>query len=92
MDDQQIRLERRSSAYWRVVFDMPPLNIFGPRHMAPLTAVVAALETDKDVKVVVFDRTVALAAYSLALAMSIRPSRLKSPSATVRLPEPAAKP
>jgi enoyl-CoA hydratase/carnithine racemase len=54
----QIRLERRSAAYWRVTFDMPPLNIFGPQNMAPLQAVVSALETDKDVKVVVFDSAV----------------------------------
>jgi enoyl-CoA hydratase/carnithine racemase len=31
-----------------------PLNIFGPQNIAPLNAIVAALETDKDVKVVVF--------------------------------------
>jgi hypothetical protein len=31
-----------------------PLNIFGPQNIAPLNAIVVALETDKDVKVVVF--------------------------------------
>ena len=56
--DKQIRLERRSAAYWRVTFDIPPLNIFGPQNMAPLGAIVAALETDKDVKVVVFDSAI----------------------------------
>jgi enoyl-CoA hydratase/carnithine racemase len=55
---QQIRLERRSPAYWCVAFDIPPLNIFGPRNMAPLTAIVSALETDKDVKVVVFESAI----------------------------------
>jgi enoyl-CoA hydratase/carnithine racemase len=55
---RQIRLERRSPAYWRVSFDIPPLNIFGPQNIAPLTAIVAALETDKDVKVVVFDSAI----------------------------------
>ncbi|MGD0109309.1 MAG: enoyl-CoA hydratase/isomerase family protein [Rhodopila sp.] len=54
----QIRLERRSPAHWRVTFDIPPLNIFGPQNMAPLTAIVAALETDKNVKVVVFDSAI----------------------------------
>jgi enoyl-CoA hydratase/carnithine racemase len=53
-----IRLERRSPTHWRVVFDIPPLNIFGPRNMAPLTAIVSALETDKDVKVVVFESAI----------------------------------
>ena len=56
--NRQIRLERRSAGYWRVTFDIPPLNIFGPQHMAPLTAIVAAMETDKDVKVVVFDSAI----------------------------------
>lgn len=54
----QIQLERRSAAYWCVTFNMPPLNIFGPQHLPPLMAVVAALETDKDVKVVVFDSAI----------------------------------
>jgi enoyl-CoA hydratase/carnithine racemase len=55
---KQIRLERRSPAHWCVTFDIPPLNIFGPQNMAPLTAIVAALETDKDVKVVVFESAI----------------------------------
>ncbi len=55
---QQIRLERRSPAYWCVVFDIPPLNIFGPRNMGPLTALVSALETDREVKVVVFESAI----------------------------------
>ena len=55
---KQIRLERRSAAYWRVTFDIPPLNIFGPENIPELNAVVAALEYDRDVKVVVFDSAV----------------------------------
>jgi enoyl-CoA hydratase/carnithine racemase len=55
---KQIRLERRSPAHWCVTFDIPPLNIFGPQNMGPLTAIVAALETDKDVKVVVFESVI----------------------------------
>lgn len=55
---KQFRLERRSAAYWRVTFDNPPLNIFGPENMPGLNAVVAALESDRDVKVVVFDSAV----------------------------------
>jgi enoyl-CoA hydratase/carnithine racemase len=53
-----IRLERRSSCYWRVTFDMPPLNIFGPRAIAPLDEIMTAIETDPQVKVVVFDSAV----------------------------------
>src|SRR4029077_17570852 len=28
---EQIRLERRLPSYWLVTFDIPPLNIFGPK-------------------------------------------------------------
>jgi len=55
---KQFRLERRSAAYWRVVIDIPPLNIFGPENMPQLNAVVAALESDREVKVVVFESAV----------------------------------
>src|ERR1700704_6999308 len=55
---RQIRLARRSSSYWRVTFDPPPLNIFGPATIPQLNEVVTALETDDDVKVVVFDSAV----------------------------------
>ena len=54
----QIRLERRSPFYWRVTFDLPPLNIFGPEAMPRLNDTVVALETDDHVKVVVFDSAI----------------------------------
>lgn len=53
-----IRLVRLTNAYWRVTFSLPPLNIFGPANIPQLEAVIAALETDADVKVVVFDSDV----------------------------------
>ena len=31
---RQIRLERRLPSYWRVTFDIPPVNIFGPKEIA----------------------------------------------------------
>jgi len=56
---EQIFLARRSRYYWRVTFDRPPLNIFGPETIPQLNEIITALETDKDVKVVVFDSAVA---------------------------------
>jgi enoyl-CoA hydratase/carnithine racemase len=41
-----------------VTFDHPPLNIFGPETIPQLNEVITALETDGDVKVVVFDSAV----------------------------------
>src|SRR6202040_2759035 len=55
---KQILRTRRSPAYWRVTFDHPPLNIFGPDTIPQLNEIVTALETDADVKVVVFDSAV----------------------------------
>lgn len=55
---EEIRLSRRSPAYWRVTFDHPPLNIFGPKGILEMTEIMTALETDEHVKVVVFDSAV----------------------------------
>src|SRR5215467_5097298 len=55
---RQLRLLRRSPSYWRITFDHPPLNIFGPESIPQLNEIVAALESDHDVKVVVFDSAV----------------------------------
>jgi enoyl-CoA hydratase/carnithine racemase len=55
---QRIHLERRLPSYWRVTFDHPPLNIFGPQSIPQLNEIVTALETDAQVKVVVFDSAV----------------------------------
>jgi len=92
---KQIRLERRSPAYWRVTFDIQPLNIFGPQNMAPLQAIVSAIETDKDLKVVVFDSAIDgfflthydfLAAPEDTLEMPAGPTGLQQlPDALVRL-------
>ena len=42
---KRIRLERRSPFYWRVTFDHPPLNIFGPASITQLDEIVTTLET-----------------------------------------------
>jgi len=51
----QIRLARRSPEYWRVTIDHPPLNIFGPEMLPQVNEIITAIETDEQVKVVVFD-------------------------------------
>ena len=55
---QRIRLERRLPSYWRVTFDHPPLNIFGPESIPQLNETITALESDEHVKVVVFDSAI----------------------------------
>jgi len=58
MTTPQIQLDRRSPAYWRVTFNNPPINIWGPEATAQMLEIVKALETDPNVKVVVFDSAV----------------------------------
>src|SRR5580700_10824612 len=57
-DKAQIRVTRTSSAYWRVTFDNPPLNVMGPQFAREMRALIAAIEADEEVKVVVFDSAV----------------------------------
>ena len=54
----EIRLDRRSPEYWRVTIDHPPLNIFGPEMLLQVNEIITAIETDEQVKVVVFDSAV----------------------------------
>src|SRR5580704_3020203 len=54
----QIRVTRRSPAYWRVTFDNPPINVMGPEMVRQFQEVMNALEADEHVRVVVFDSAV----------------------------------
>ena len=54
----QVRLTRRSPAYWRVTIDNPPLNVMGPEAIRQFQAVINELEVDGEVRVVVFDSAV----------------------------------
>ena len=53
-----IRVERNLPSYWRVTFDLPPVNIFGPKELPELNEIITAIEKDEQVKVVVFDSAV----------------------------------
>src|SRR5580698_2590984 len=54
----QIRVTRRSPAYWRVTIDNPPINVMGPEMVKQFQDVMNALEGDEQVRVVVFDSAV----------------------------------
>ena len=54
----QIRVARRSPAYWRVTIDNPPINVMGPEMVRQFQEVINALEADEHVRVVVFDSAV----------------------------------
>ncbi len=54
----QIRLTRHTPACWRVTFDNPPLNVMGPEMVCQFQDLIGRIESDPDVKVVVFDSAV----------------------------------
>ena len=54
----QIRVARRSHAYWRVTIDNPPINVMGPEMVQQFQELINALEVDEQVRVVVFDSAV----------------------------------
>src|SRR5881628_1219802 len=58
MNEKRVFLTKHSPAYWRVTFDHPPVNIFGPKTIPQLNEVITAIETDKELKVVVFDSAI----------------------------------
>jgi enoyl-CoA hydratase/carnithine racemase len=58
MSDKRVFLTKHSPEFWRVTLNHPPLNIFGPKTIPQLNEVITAIETDKDLKVVVFDSAI----------------------------------
>jgi enoyl-CoA hydratase/carnithine racemase len=54
----QVRLSRSSPGYWRVTFDNPPLNLMGPEFVLEFRKIMTTIESDEQVKVVVFDSAV----------------------------------
>jgi enoyl-CoA hydratase/carnithine racemase len=44
-----------SSAYWRVIIENPPINLYDPEMFAELNVLMDKIDTDPDLKVVVFE-------------------------------------
>jgi enoyl-CoA hydratase/carnithine racemase len=55
---KQIKVSKASPAYWRVTFDNPPLNLMGPEFVAQFGEIISAIESDEQLKVVVFDSAI----------------------------------
>ena len=54
-DPSQFNTDRTRPGQWTITFSNPPINMFVPATIVELGAVMADLETDRSVKVVVFD-------------------------------------
>jgi enoyl-CoA hydratase/carnithine racemase len=54
----QLRVNRVSPAYWRVIMNNPPLNLMGPVFVLQFRDIMTAIENDAQLKVVVFESAV----------------------------------
>jgi len=73
-----------------VTFDNPPFNIFGPRTIPQLNAIVTELETDRRVAVVVFDSCVSgffLTHYDFVAKLEETTSLPPGPTGLAQLPD-----
>jgi len=57
-NNAQVWLDRVSPAYWRVTMNNPPLNLMGPHFVLQFRDIMTAIESDPDLRVVVFDSAV----------------------------------
>jgi enoyl-CoA hydratase/carnithine racemase len=53
-----ISLSKDSPQIWRVTLNNPPVNIYGPKSIPQVEDVLVALETDPQVKVVIFESAI----------------------------------
>ena len=54
----QVGLNRVSPNYWRVIMNNPPLNLMGPEFVLQFREIMSAIESDEQLKVVVFESAV----------------------------------
>jgi len=52
---RQIQLQRPAPGLWRATFDHPPINLIDPDTIEELAELIGQLETDPEVRVIVFD-------------------------------------
>jgi enoyl-CoA hydratase/carnithine racemase len=51
----RLKIKKHSAAYWQVTIDNPPINVFDKELIAALKELMDELETNEDIKVLVFD-------------------------------------
>jgi enoyl-CoA hydratase/carnithine racemase len=54
----QVRVNRVSAGYWRVIINNPPLNLMGPEFVLQFREIVTQIESDPQLRVVVFESAV----------------------------------
>jgi len=58
MINKLVFLTKESPALWRVTLNNPPVNIFGPKTIPQLNEIISEIESDEQLKVVVFDSAI----------------------------------
>jgi enoyl-CoA hydratase/carnithine racemase len=51
----RLTVAKVTPAYWRVVIENPPINLYDPEMFAELNVLMDTLDSDKDIRVVVFE-------------------------------------
>jgi enoyl-CoA hydratase/carnithine racemase len=54
-DDNRLTIIRKSPAYWSIVINNPPINLFDPKMFAELNVLMDDIENDNYLKVMVFE-------------------------------------
>jgi enoyl-CoA hydratase/carnithine racemase len=57
-NNAQVRLNRISPSYWRVVLNNPPLNLMGPEFVLQFREIMVEIESNEQLRVVVFESAV----------------------------------
>jgi enoyl-CoA hydratase/carnithine racemase len=52
---QRLNFKVITPGYWRITIDNPPINLYDPEMFAELRALMDRIDSDPDLKVVVFD-------------------------------------
>src|SRR5450432_1944732 len=58
MNNKLVFLTKESPTFWRVTLNNPPVNIFGPKTIPQLNEIISAIESDEQLKVVIFDSAI----------------------------------
>ena len=51
----RLTIKAETSAYWRIIIENPPINLYDPEMFAELNVLMDKIEADRELKVVVFE-------------------------------------
>jgi enoyl-CoA hydratase/carnithine racemase len=54
-NQNRLTIEEVTPAYWRVIIENPPINLYDPEMFAELNVLMNRIDTDRDLKVIVFE-------------------------------------